>query len=185
MMMFENTNIMKKGADYLRKSTAGDGGVVYSLGRGQGMPAGGGRPALTAAAITCLFSAGNYEDEYVKKWFKFCYDPDRRDEDQRIALSYNQNRRQSFDEYAHFYYAASIYFIGEDGYAKMFPNTPKNKCLTWSKYRHAFFDGIIAAQLGDGSFPAINSWGSGPIYATSVYCIMMQLDNNCLPVFQR
>ena len=56
-----------------KQSTTPDGGVVYSLGRGGiGAPAGGGRPALTAAAIACFFSAGEYKDENVKKWFKFC-----------------------------------------------------------------------------------------------------------------
>jgi hypothetical protein len=178
--------IMKKGTDYLRKSTAGDGGVVYSLGRGQGLANGQGRPALTAAAIACLFSAGDYKDEYVKKWFKFCYDPNKLDRDQRIPLV-NDPRigRMGFDEYTHFYYAASIYFIGEDGYEKLFPGTPKDKCLTWSKYRHSFFDTMIKTQQADGSFPGAGGWGSGPIYATAVYCVMMQLDNNCLPVFQR
>jgi hypothetical protein len=176
--------IMKKGADYLRKSTAGDGGVVYSLGRGAGMPAGGGKPALTAAAIACLFSAGDYKDEHIKKWFKFCYDPNKRDNEQRIPLG-GGGARFGFDEYTHFYYAASIYFLGEDGYEKLFPGTPKDKCLTWSRYRHSFFDGIVKTQQADGGFPGLGGWGSGPIYATSVYCIMMQLDNNCLPVFQR
>jgi len=46
-----NKDIMKKGFDYLRKSTTARGGVVYSYGRGAGgAPVGGERPALTAAA---------------------------------------------------------------------------------------------------------------------------------------
>ncbi len=178
--------IMKKGADYLRKSTAADGGVVYSLGRGGiGMPAGGGRPALTAAAIACLFSSGEYKDEYVKKWFKFCYNPDLGPQNQKIPLTGPGGARLGFDEYTHFYYAASIYFIGDDGWEKLFPGTPKEKRLTWKMYRESFFDGIIRAQSGDGSWSGAGGWGSGPIYSTSVYCIMMQLDNNCLPVFQK
>lgn len=178
--------IMKKGTEYLRKSTAADNGVVYSLQRGGGMAAGGGRPALTAAAIACLFSAGDYKDEYVKRWFKFCYNPNVADRDQKIPLvNGGGGMRMGFDEYTHFYYAASIYFIGEDGYEKLFPGTPKDKCLTWSKYRRSFFDTMITTQHADGSFPGAGGWGSGPIYATAVYCVMMQLDNNCLPVFQR
>src|SRR5262249_27654499 len=51
--------ILNKGIDYLSKSTTPRGGVVYSLGRGGiGAPVGGERPALTAAAISCGFSAG-------------------------------------------------------------------------------------------------------------------------------
>ncbi|MBI1831072.1 MAG: terpene cyclase/mutase family protein [Planctomycetes bacterium] len=171
--------IMKKGADYLRKSTTPDGGVVYSLGRGGfGAPAGGGRPALTAAAIACLFSAGDYKDEYVKKWFGFCNSP------RGVPLT-GGGQFRGFDEYTHFYYAPSIYFIGEEGYGKMFPNEPKANHLTWSRYRETYFKQLINAQSGDGSWQGAGGWGSGPIYTTAVYCVIMQLDNNCLPVFQR
>ncbi len=52
-----------------KRSTNGQGGVIYSLGGGGG---GDGRPALTAAAIACGFSAGDYNSPLVKKWFKFC-----------------------------------------------------------------------------------------------------------------
>jgi hypothetical protein len=184
-------DIMKKGADYLRKSTTPDGGVVYSLGRGGfGAPAGGGRPALTAAAIACLFSAGDYKDEYVQKWFKFCYNEDLQPQQQKIPFTGPGGQRLGFDEYTHFYYAASIYFIGEDGWAKMMhpksdPKAANPKYLTWSKYRKSYFEGIAAAQGADGGWSGAGGWGSGPIYSTAVYCVIMQLDNNCLPVFQR
>jgi hypothetical protein len=172
--------IMKKGTTYLQKSTDQQGGVVYSLGRGGiGGPAGGGRPALTAAAIACGFSAGDYKDEYIKKWFKFCYEGP-----QKIPLGGPGGARFGFDEYTHFYYAASIYFIGEDGYQKMFPDS-KNP-LTWSKYKASYFEGILQSQnKSDGGWTGAGGWGSGPIYATSVYCVMLQLENNALPVFQR
>jgi hypothetical protein len=57
--------------------------------------------------------------------------------------------------------------------------------LTWSKYRNIYFDHIVGAQGQDGGWSGTGSWGSGPIYSTAVYCVIMQLDNNCLPVFQR
>jgi hypothetical protein len=175
--------IMKKGAEYLRKSTTPDGGVVYSLGRGGfGAPAGGGRPALTAAAIACLFSNGDYKDEYVKKWFKFCVSP------RGVPIHGGGARMGGFDEYTHFYYAASIYFIGEDGWDKMFADdktVTKDQKLTWRKYRESYIGGVIQAQGADGSWSGAGGWGSGPIYSTAVYCVIMQLDKNCLPVFQR
>ncbi|HEX3315166.1 MAG TPA: prenyltransferase/squalene oxidase repeat-containing protein, partial [Gemmataceae bacterium] len=66
-------DVIKKGYTYLKNSTTPRGGVVYSLGRGgAGAAAGGERPSLTAAGIACLFSAGEYKDELVKKWFKYC-----------------------------------------------------------------------------------------------------------------
>jgi hypothetical protein len=173
--------IMKKGFDYLRKSTTQDGGVVYSLARGGfGAPAGGGRPALTAAAIACFFSAGEYKDEHVKKWFKFC---ERHNIHQGGQVG--GGIRQGFDEYTQFYFAPSMYFIGEDGWLKMFPGTAKKDALTWTKYRNHFFDGLCRVQNQDGSWPSQGGWSVGPIYTTAVYTTIMQMDNNCLPVFQR
>ena len=67
-------DVIKKAQDYLKNSTTERGGVIYSLGRGGfRAPAGGERPALTAAAITCGFGAGDYKSELVKKWYKFCH----------------------------------------------------------------------------------------------------------------
>jgi hypothetical protein len=171
--------ITKKGYDYLRKSTTQDGGVVYSLGRGgMGAPAGGGRPALTAAAIACFFAAGEYKDENVKKWFKFC--------ERQIPLGgAGGGVRQGHDEYTHFYYAPSLYFLGEDGWARMFPNEAKGSGLTWRKYRDNFLTGICKAQAADGSWAQGGGWSVGPVYSTAVYCTILQMDNNCLPVFQR
>jgi hypothetical protein len=168
--------IIKKGAEYLKKSTTPDGGVVYSLGRGGfGAPAGGGRPALTAAAVACLFSAGEYNDEYVKKWFKFC---------KRTILDVGgAGGRQGHDEYTHFYLAPAIYFLGEDGWNKLFKG--EGNVVTWKKHRETFFDSLVRIQGGDGSWAQGGGWSVGPVYSTAVYCVIMQLDNNCLPVFTR
>ncbi len=175
--------ISKKGYEYLRKSTTQDGGVVYSLGRGGlGAPAGGGRPALTAAAIACFFAAGEYKDPNVKKWFKFC--------ERQIPIGGGGGGvgfRGGHDEYTHFYYAPSLYFLGEDGWDKMFeiPESERGKGLTWKKYRDGFLESICKNQSADGSWAQGGGWSVGPVYSTAVYCTILQLDNNCLPVFQR
>lgn len=178
--------IVKQGHEYLRKSTDAQGGVVYSLGRGGGgFPAGGGRPALTAAAIACFFSAGKHDDENVKKWFGFCYNSSLGPQNQKIPLGGpGGGARFGHDEYTHFYYAPSVYFLGEKGYKKMFPKDT-GKPLTWSMYRDNFFEGACKNQDQNGCWNGTGSWGAGPIYSTAVYCVIMQLDNNCLPVFQR
>jgi hypothetical protein len=171
-----NKDIMKRGYDYLRKSTTARGGVVYSYARGAGgAPAGGERPALTAAAIACLFSAGEYKDEYVKKWWKYC----------ETGVPIGNGFAGGHDEYTQFYYAPSIYFLGEDGWAKMFPDSSPEKRLTWSKYKEGMFARLSASQGGDGSWPAAGGWSVGPVFSTAVACCIMQLDNNVLPVFQR
>ena len=62
--------IIDKAVAYIRKCTGPDGGVIYSLHMGGG--GGGGRPPITAAAIACLFNAGDYDDKFVPKLMKYC-----------------------------------------------------------------------------------------------------------------
>ena len=58
--------IIDKAINYIRNCTLPDGGVQYSS------KGGGGRPAISAAAIACLFNAGDYDSQYVPKLLKYC-----------------------------------------------------------------------------------------------------------------
>jgi len=168
--------VIKKGYEYLKKCTTSRGGVVYSLGRGGiGAPAGGERPALTAAAIACLFSAGEYKDELCKKWFKYC----------QTAIPAGTGVRLGHDEYTHFYFAQAVYILGDDGWDKMFGPTAAGQKLTWSGYRQEMFDKLKQTQNADGSWPSGGGFSVGPVYSTALYCTIMQLDKGTLPIFQR
>lgn len=171
--------VVKKGYDYLAKSTTSRGGVVYSLGRGgMGAAVGGERPALTAAAIACLFSAGEYKDELVKKWFRYC----------QTAIPIGGGGggvRLGHDEYTHLYYAQAVYILGDDGWEKMFGPTPAEQRVTWSAYRRAMFDHLVNTQNPDGSWPGGGGFSVGPVYSTAIYTIIMQLDKGAVPFFQR
>lgn len=165
-----------KGADYLRKSTTARGGIVYSLGRGGGgAPAGGERPALTAAAIACMFSAGEYNNKYVKDWFKYCKD----------AIPIGTGKRFGHDEYTHYYYAQAVYVLGDDGWEKMFGATPKDARVTWSTYRHDMFEHLTSTQNADGSWPGGGGFSVGPVYSTAIYTTMMQLDRGAVPFYAK
>lgn len=170
-----NKDVMRKGHLYLKNSTTANGGVVYSLNRGGGVAIGGERPALTAAAIACLFSAGEYKDELVKKWFKYC----------KKAIPIGQAGRIGHDEYTHFYYSQAVYFLGDDGWEKMFGPTAAAERLTWSAYRNDMFEHLQRTQSADGSWPSAGGFSVGPVYSTAIYCTMMQLDLGTLPIFQR
>ncbi|MGF1581266.1 MAG: hypothetical protein ACFCD0_18025 [Gemmataceae bacterium] len=163
---------IKKAREYLQKSTDTQGGVIYSLGRRTGTPTGGGRPALTAAAIACAFNSGEYKGEYVKKWFRFCH-------------TKNQIRRgMGHDEYTQYYYAQAVYILGDKGWAKLFGKDDPNP-LTWSGakgHRAKAFDAMMSMQSSDGSW---NRSGIGPVYSTSLYTTIMQLDRATLPIYQR
>ncbi len=58
--------IIKKAHDYLKECTSPNGAVYYSFRSRME------RPAITAAAIACLFNAGDYKDPLCKKWFRYC-----------------------------------------------------------------------------------------------------------------
>ena len=103
---------IKMAQKYLQDSTNGSGRRDLQSRRGGG--GGDGRPALTAAAIACGFSFGDYNSPLVKKWFKFC---------QQTPARSRRRPRIGHDEYTHYYYAQAIYILGDDGYAKLFPDS--------------------------------------------------------------
>lgn len=158
-----------RAVNYLEASTGPSGGVVYSLAGGGG---GDGRPALTAAGICCGFSAGEYNSPLVKKWFKFCK--------QRVPML--GTGRFGHDEYTHYYYAQAMYMLGDDGWAKLFPDDPPDAQMTWSKYRKDTFDFLKRTQQSDGSWTGGHV---GPVFITAVHLTMLQLDKAALPIYQR
>jgi hypothetical protein len=160
---------IKMAQQYLKDSTNAQGGIIYSLARGGGGP---GRPALTAAAIACGFSTGDYKSELVKKWFKFC----------QGHLNTLGEARMGHDEYTHYYYAQAVYFIGDKGWHEMFPNDTGEQVITWSKYRKATFEYLVKSQGADGNWTGQQA---GNLFATGVNLTIMQLDRGVLPIYQR
>ncbi len=166
--------VIDKARKYLERATTSNGGVVYSLGRGgMAAPVGGERPSLTAAAVSCGFSAGEYRSETVKKWLRYC----------QTAIPVGESGRIGHDEYTHYYYAQAVYILGEKGYAKLFPKAAEKDWITWSKYRKAMFAHLKSIQAQDGSWTG--GGGIGPIYSTALYLTILQLDNATLPIYQR
>ncbi len=173
------TSIIEKAQKYLEKSTTERGGVIYSLGRGGRAAIGGERPALTAAAISCGFSAGEYNSPLVKKWIRYC--------NGAVRPMSGGGARQGHDEYTHYYFAQALYILGDDRFAKMFDKeiAPEDR-LNWSKYKKATFEHLLKTQSGDGSWAGSGSWGYiGPVYATSMFLTILQLENATLPIYQR
>ncbi|MBL8796195.1 MAG: terpene cyclase/mutase family protein [Planctomycetia bacterium] len=164
---------INKAQDYLEKSTTDKGGVIYSLANGGGRAAGGERPPLTAAAIACMFNAGQYDSPLCKKWLNYC----------KTAIPIGAPGRMGHDEYTHYYYGQALYILGDDGFAKLFPQSKPEERLTWSKYRTAMFEHLKNTQnKNDGSW---SGGYIGPIFSTSVYLTILQLDNSTLPIYQR
>jgi hypothetical protein len=162
------TEAIKDAQAYLDVSTNAQGGVIYSLGGGGG---GDGRPALTAAAISCGFSAGDYNSPLVHKWFKFA--------EQNIARG---GGRGGHDEYTHYYYAQALYILGDEGYAKLMKEVAPGDRKNWSWYKKENFPNILRSQGSDGKW---DGGHAGPLFITSVNLTILQLENAALPLYQR
>ena len=145
------SEIIDKAIGYIRKCTLPDGGVQYNS-RG-----GGGRPAITAAAIACLFNAGEYDSEYVPKLQAYC----------QRNLSNISNRGFGHWHYAHYYYSQVLYREGGK---------------TWAEYRDQVYGRLVREANPDGSW---SQGYIGTVYTTAINLTILQLENGALPIYQR
>jgi hypothetical protein len=152
------TEVIDKAVKYIHNCTLKDGAVQYSS------KGGGGRPAITAAAIACLYNAGEYDDDYVPRMMDYC----------RKQL--DPSTRDSFGHwhYAHFYYSQVQYREGGE---------------VWDASRAAVEKRILseATEVKIGDQTAF-MWGQGyvgPVYTTALNLIILQLENAYLPIYQR
>ncbi len=169
-----SAEIVKNAYNYLKMCTSPNGAVYYSFRSRME------RPAITAAAIACLFNAGQYKDELCKKWFRYC---------QRTIPAglggVPGGVRIGHDEYTHFYFAQCVYILGDDGWEKLYGSTPANERLSWTVYRNSLFDQLQRSQNADGSWASGGGFSVGPVYSTAMYAFIMQLDKGTLPIVQR
>ncbi len=151
--------IIDKAVGYIRKCTnQKDGGVQYSS------KGGGSRPAITAAAVACLYNAGEYDDNYVPKMLEYC----------RSHLKPNTRDNFGHWHYAHFYYAQVMYREGDE---------------TWETYiqeiRKRLLREAETIRLGESDIAVWKQGYIGSVYTTSLNLIILQLDNAYLPIYQR
>ena len=143
--------IIDKAVKYIRDCTLPDGGVQYSS------KGGGGRPAISAAAIACLFNAGDYDSQYVPKLLAYC----------RTNLDNIQNESFGHWHYAHYYYSQVCYREGRK---------------EWIEYRDKVFAKLATEASPNGSW---NQGYIGPVYTTAINLTILQLENGTLPIYQR
>ena len=84
----------------------------------------------------------------------------------------------------HYYYAQALYFLGDDGYRKLFPKSDADDRLTWSKYRDSMYSHLVNSQEDDGKWDS-NGQQIGPIFSTAINLTILQLDKGALPFYQR
>ena len=150
--------IIDKAINYIHQCTTSEGGVQYSS------KGGGTRPAITAAAIACLYNAGQYDDDYVPRMLAYC--------DKNL----DPTQQDSFGHwhYAHFYYSQVTYRKGGD---------------EWDKYLHSISQKLLKEvelmKMGDETVAFWKQGMVGPVYTTALNLIILQLDNAALPIYQR
>ncbi|HUT11495.1 MAG TPA: prenyltransferase/squalene oxidase repeat-containing protein [Thermoguttaceae bacterium] len=147
--------IIDNAIKYIHNCTLPDGGVQYSSNGG------GGRPAITAAAIACLYNAGQYDDEFVPKQLKYC----------KGKLDNLSGSGFGHWHYAHYYYAQVMYREGGQ---------------TWDEYDQQITTKLLseAQSMGTGQW----YWSQGyigSIYTTAINLTILQLPNGALPIYQR
>jgi len=144
--------IIDKAVHYITvKCMQEDGGVQYNS-RG-----GGGRPAITAAAIACLFNAGQYDDKHIPKMQDYC----------KKNLGNISNQGFGHWHYAHYYYAQVRY---------------RDSGKNWEEYRNGIYARLVQEAGTDGSW---NQGYIGPVYTTAINLTILQLENAALPIYQR
>jgi len=143
--------IIDKAIKYIRQCTLPDGGVQYSS------KGGGGRPAITAAAIACLFNAGEYDSDYIPKLLDYA----------NRSLANIGNESFGHWHYAHYYYAQVKYREGD---------------TTWKEYRDKIYNRIISEASPNGSW---SQGYIGTIYTTAINLTILQLEDAMLPIYQR
>ncbi len=148
--------IVDRAVKYIHQCTGNNGGVRYQF-RSHDMR---GRPAITAAAIACLYNAGEYDDEHVPRMLDFC----------RRNLRNLSHDGFGHWHYAHYYYSQVLYREGG---------------TAWNEYRDEIVDKILleASQSNDLYF-----WEQGYIgnvYTSSINLTILQLNQAALPIYQR
>lgn len=138
--------VREKCIEYVKKSQKTDGSFTYTIGSHATF-------AMTAAGITSLYSAGIYDDKYVKKGLEW-------------LLRQKPTQLGSGHFFYGQYYAVQAMWHAGGKY--------------WDQWYPAIRDILVSSQNGDGSWPSSEA---GPEFGAAMACIILQMPNNYLPIF--
>lgn len=144
---------IEKAIRYLEICRTSKGGICYSYGSGDDT-----RLPITAAAICCLYSAGEYESPLAESCLKFVIGE---------FKTSGKNFHSGHDFYTNIYAAQAFYQAGDEYWDAYFPSTR---------------DRLIGEQGKDGHW---DGDGVGPVFGTSLASIILQLPYKFLPIYQR
>jgi hypothetical protein len=111
----------------------------------------------SAAGVVALYSAGIYEGDEIKRGLEYLM--------QHLPAA-EDFRADTHAMYGHYYAVQAMWQAGGEH---------------WQKWYPAVHDVLIGQQQGDGSWMDLIC----PEYGTAMACIILQMPNNYLPIFQR
>jgi hypothetical protein len=115
--------------------------------------------ALTAAGVTALYGAGEYDGHEIRGGLRFLFDPRHRPS--------KRDMEDTFDYFYGHYYAVQAFFQAGEPY--------------WTQWYQSVRDEIVTGQKPDGRWQDL----VGANYATSMACVILQIPNRYLPIFER
>lgn len=113
--------------------------------------------ARSAAGVVALYSAGVYEGPEIDKGIAYLM---------KSLPEKGVERREPYYYYGHYYAVQAMWQAGGEA---------------WSRWYPAVRDEVISMQKEDGFWTSPISTD----YATAMGCIVLQMPNNYLPIFQR
>lgn len=146
--------VWSKAVNYLKICQQADGGICYSY-----SSRGSSRPAISAAAVACMYSAGAYDDPIAFKALEYCK-----------KMFGNKPSNDQFFFYTNFYLAQVMYISGEKEWEAFYP-----------QMRQA----VLTTHHRQGDYWGGSGWGAGPVYGTATAIMILAMPYKHLPLFHR
>lgn len=152
-------DVIKRAIQYLEMCRTPEGGIRYSFNSGNST-----RLPISAAALPCMYSTGDYESEMAEACLEYVFRSYCLDGNDK---SFTKAGGHTF--YGHYYAAQAFYQAGDE---------------YWNTYFPVARDQLIQLQ-GQGGEGAWNGDGVGPVYGTALALTILQLPYKYLPIYQR
>jgi hypothetical protein len=145
------SDAIARAVGYIKQSANPDGGIAYTA-----RSPGESRPAITAAAVAVLYSAGRYDDPLADRAYRYAL--------RHLPIS---GGGQGHHYYAHLYLSQACYQKGGEDWDRYYP-----KMAQW----------LLRQQTNTGSWMGD---GVGTTYGTAVALTILQLPYALVPIYQR
>ncbi len=151
-----DVDVIRRAQEYVKRSQLENGLFAYELGDPEAHTS----VALTAAAVSTLYSLGEYASEVVDIGIDAIW--------RELALRDSEDKTPRFPHYERLYLAQAFW-----------QNTDPTHFERWSETE---FRNVLADQEPDGRWLDAQ-YGDG--YATAINCLVISMSEGLLPVFQR